>query len=541
MAELNFKNRTLYHGDNLDFLRGMNSETVHLIATDPPFNKNRDFHATPDSLAQGASFSDRWSWERDVHEEWTDSIIDDWPAVWEVIIAARAAYGDDMGAFLCWLGVRLMEMHRVLRPDGSIYLHCDPTAGHYIKGMLDAIFGWKNFRNEIVWRRIKAGKQSQHKSIRFGANTDSIFFYVKSSKAEFTPYRDLTEDEVLAKFPLTDEAGQRYYDDSSHIFRPAALGDRPNLCYEWRGFKNPNPSGWTMTKERLEEEYQKGNFVILPTGKLQRRKYHRDHRGIKLPNLWDDISNIGRRERTGYPTQKPLALYERIIQASSNEGDIVLDPFCGCATTTIAAERLGRQWVGMDIWNEAHPVTLKRLAEEGMVTAASEHNQMFPHLVHYETAPPVRTDDNEMAAPTLKLKIQRPVEPWQKLTHKQMVRVLAFAQQSNGGVICAGCGRVLEVEFMQLDHITPKVDRGENHILNRILLCGPCNRRKRDNLTLRGLLRENRKKTVGWMKDESLAKLVQEIAREKAEWIRDHFDSEDCQTLIKGDIPVTFR
>ena len=119
MAEPNFQNRTLYHGDNLDFLRGMNSETVHLIATDPPFNKNRDFHATPDSLAAGARFRDRWSWERDVHEEWTDNIKDDWPAVWEVIDAARAAYGDDMGAFLCWLGVRLMEMHRVLRADGS--------------------------------------------------------------------------------------------------------------------------------------------------------------------------------------------------------------------------------------------------------------------------------------------------------------------------------------------------------------------------------------------------------------------------------------
>ena len=151
MAEPNFQNRTLYHGDNLDFLRGMNSETVHLIATDPPFNKNRDFHATPDSLAAGARFRDRWSWERDVHEEWTDNIKDDWPAVWEVIDAARAAYGDDMGAFLCWLGVRLMEMHRVLRADGSLYLHIDHTAHAYVKCMLDAIFGRKNFRNEIVW------------------------------------------------------------------------------------------------------------------------------------------------------------------------------------------------------------------------------------------------------------------------------------------------------------------------------------------------------------------------------------------------------
>ncbi len=473
MAELNFKNRTLYHGDNLDFLRGMNSETVHLIATDPPFNKNRDFHATPDSLAKGASFKDRWSWERDVHEEWTDSIIDDWPDVWEVITAARAAYGDDMGAFLCWLGVRLMEMHRVLRPDGSIYLHCDSTASHYIKGMLDAIFGWKNFRNEIVWR---IGWVSGFKTQKRGwiRNHDTILYYVKSKAAQ-------------AKF----------------------------------------------NKE----------YIPYPPGYVRRDGKPPKGKGIPIEDTWncsagDVLDSIMiksfSKEKTGYPTQKPLALYERIIKASSNEGDIVLDPFCGCATTTIAAERLGRQWVGMDIWNEAHPVTLKRLAEEGMVTADSEHKQMFPHIVHYETAPPVRTDDNEMAAPTLELRIQRPVEPWQRLTHKQMVRVLAFAQQSNGGVICAGCGRVLEVEFMQLDHITPKADRGENHILNRILLCGPCNRRKRDNLTLRGLLRENRKKTVGWMKDEDMAKLIQEHAREKAEWVRDHFDSAECQALIKG-------
>ena len=152
MATPNFANRTLYHGDNLPFLRGMNSGTVHLIATDPPFNKGRDFHATPDSLAAGARFEDRWRWDKDVHPDWVDAIQDDWPAVWQVIEAARAAAGDDMAAFLAWLGVRLMEMHRVLRDDGSLYLHCDPTASHYLKALLDAIFGTQNFRNEIIWR-----------------------------------------------------------------------------------------------------------------------------------------------------------------------------------------------------------------------------------------------------------------------------------------------------------------------------------------------------------------------------------------------------
>ena len=471
MAEANFKNRTLYHGDNLAFLRGMNSETVHLIATDPPFNKNRDFHATPDSLAKGARFKDRWSWERDVHEEWTDSIIDDWPAVWEVIIAARAAYGDDMGAFLCWLGVRLMEMHRILRPDGSLYLHIDHTAHAYVKTLLDAIFGRKNFRNEIVWGYEKP--RSSKKVWR--RNHDILLFYTKREKYTFNPQRMPTLD---GRFEMR------------------------------KPFKRPDGSVW-----------------------------HPKEPGKQAGDWWYDIPSFATRmtakERTGYPTQKPLALYERIIKASSNEGDIVLDPFCGCATTPIAAERLKRQWVGMDIWDGALEQVQNRLARDTILRFDDEHHVTLPQ-VHYETAPAIRTDDNEMAAPTLKLRIQRPVEPWQKLTHKQMLRVLASAQQSSDGVICAGCGRVLEVEFMQLDHITPKAGRGENHILNRILLCGPCNRRKRDNLTLPGLLRENKKKTVDWMKDESMAKLVQEHAREKAEWVRYNFDSEACQALIAG-------
>ena len=143
---------------------GLNSNSIHLVATDPPFNKGRDFHATPGSLASGARFQDRWSWDDDVHPKWKDQIQDDWPAVWFVIEAAEMAYGQDMAAFLCWLGVRIIEMHRILRDDGSLYLHCDPTASHYIKAMLDAIFEKKNFRNEIVWCYTGPGV-SQHAPI----------------------------------------------------------------------------------------------------------------------------------------------------------------------------------------------------------------------------------------------------------------------------------------------------------------------------------------------------------------------------------------
>ena len=157
----------------------MNSETVHLIATDPPFNKNRDFHATPDSLARGARFSDGWSWERDVHEDWVDSIKDDSPAVWSVIESTRVSYGDDMAAFLCWLGVRLMEMHRVLRDDGSIYLHCDPTASHYIKVLMDGIFSAGNFRSEITWKRTGAHSDGRQGRRQYGRIHDILLYYTR--------------------------------------------------------------------------------------------------------------------------------------------------------------------------------------------------------------------------------------------------------------------------------------------------------------------------------------------------------------------------
>lgn len=258
-----------------------------------------------------------------------------------------------------------------------------------------------------------------------------------------------------------------------------------------------------------------------------------------MPDWWTDIAPIKRKgkgqesESTGYPTQKPLALYERIITTSTNEGDIVLDPFCGCATTPIAAERLKRRWVGMDIWDGAREQVIDRLSRDTILRTDENHHVALPQ-VHYETAPPSRTDDNEIAAPVLRLKIQRPVLPWEEIRHKGMMNILTAAQSNMFGVVCAGCGRVLEREFMQLDHILPKAEGGANHILNRVLLCGPCNRRKRNYLTLAGLRRENKKKAVGWMKDETEAKRAQGKALEKAEWVRDYFHTRECQDLIRG-------
>ena len=320
----NWRNRTLFHGDNLGFLRAMNSESVDLIATDPPFNKSKDFHATPDSLAAGASFQDRWSWEKDVHQDWVDQITDDYPRLMEAIESARYAHSDGMGAFMCFMAVRLLEMHRVLKLTGSVYLHCDPTASHYLKAVMDAIFGYRSFRNEIIWCYKSGGRGKKH----FPKKHDVVLWYSKHHKEYVFNYDavSLPRDTSTMHEPvLFDEDGRQYQ----------------------RNFKNG-------------KEY----------------RYYLD-KGVLPDDWWIDIQaeNPASKKRTGYPTQKPLDLYERFIKASSNEGDIVLDPFAGCATTLVAAERLKRQWIGIDIWDSAKEVVLLRLEQEGLIDEGSDGSE----------------------------------------------------------------------------------------------------------------------------------------------------------------------
>ncbi len=485
----NWQNRTLFHGDNLKFMQAMNSESVDLIATDPPFNKGKDFHATPDSLAAGAKFQDRWSWEKDVHQEWVDQIKDDYPFLMEAIESARYAHSDGMGAYMCFMAVRLLAMHRVLKPTGSIYLHCDQTANHYLKAVMDAIFGYKNFRNEIVWRRNESGaKGSQHAANSWGINVDYLLFYANTNKIVFQPrvVKNFNEEEIKRRFPKTDSAGERY-NTKMTAWRSPSMGARPNLCYEFHGIKPPYQSGWRLSRKRMEEEYTKGNIVLV-NGKLERRSYAKDYTGVSPGNLWTDTELLlpaQSYERTGYPTQKPLALYERIIKASSNEGDIVLDPFSGCATTCVAAERLGRQWAGIDIWDKAHETVVNRL-----------HNEvgLFGD-VKYTKELPVRTDDGETATPFLRVK-ERIREPeGQRMSRAEMYEFLLTQHSPK----CQGCDRTFDdPRYLELDHNTPRSDGGINHISNRILLCGPCNRAKSNTYTLSGLRRHNKKN--GWMR-----------------------------------------
>ena len=473
----NFSNRTLYHGDNLPFLRGMDSETVDLVATDPPFNKSKDFHATPDSLAKGARFSDRWSWDKDVHPEWVDSIKDDYPGVWAVIEAARAAHGDDMAAFLCWLGVRIMELHRVLKPTGSLYLHIDHTAHAYAKALMDGIFGKANFRNAIVWRSTSAHSDSK----RFGMNTETLLFYTKGDTWTWNPLYEPYDEKYEARFRYKDPDGRRWSDYDLTAKGLAGGGYE----YTYKG----KTELWRVPLVTMKQLDAEARLHFTKSGGIRRKRYLDEMPGRPVQQLWADIDPINSQaeERTGYPTQKPLALYERIIKASSNLGDVVLDPFCGCATTPIAAERLGRQWVGMDIWDGAIEQVRQRM---------EDNRQLLGDIptIHYVTESPVRTDTGQEAAPTLILKLQIPEPPGPRMSHADMRAVLI----QNEGLVCKGCLRKFDDErYLELDHNVPRSDGGINHISNRMLLCGPCNRAKSNTLTLSGLRRLN--KQNGWM------------------------------------------
>ena len=468
MPERNFENRTLFHGDNLNFLKGINSGTVNLIATDPPFNKSKDFHATPDSLAAGASFTDRWHWDTDVHQEWVDEIQDDFPGVWQAIENGRINHSLSMAAFLCWLGVRLIQMHRVLADDGSIYLHIDHTAHAYAKSLMDAIFDHRNFRNEIIWHYYN--KMHDRRKRLHPAATDTILFYVKNAKSKFT-FHQLTEQrEKPVRQLVRRKVNGRMVN---------ARDDDGKLMYQ------------TKTDRTLSNVW-------------------------RIPML-----QPASKERKGYPTQKPLELYKRIIMASSNPGDVVLDPFCGCATTPVAADLLDRQWIGADIWDGAYNLVKQRLEGIGLTSDAENDTRLVTWGdIIYTKTPPVRTDetDDDPDVPDLVLRPTRVKAKWELLTHAEMREILAQAQANGDNVICAGCGIALPLRYMQLDHNLPRKDGGENVITNRILLCGPCNLTKSASRTLSGLRDFNR--VEGFMANRDMAEIASSKARDAAERCR---------------------
>lgn len=356
-----WKNK-LYFGDNLVILREhIADESIDLVYLDPPFNSNATYNVLfgeksgAKSSAQITAFDDTWHWSIEAEAAFKELVTTAPTKLVELMGALRAFLGQsDMMAYLTMMALRLVELHRVLKPTGSLYLHCDPTASHYLKLTLDAIFGPQHFRNEILWKRSTPRGNASRK---FAVACDSLLFYVRSDSATWhNVYGEYRPEYVAKYYSLKDSTGRP--------FQPTSLlGHRGvNPEYEWRGLIKP----WRYPKHRLEELDKEGLIYWPPKGGVPRfKRYLEDQKGQPIQSLWVDIPpvNSQARERLGYPTQKPEALLERIIKASSNEGDLILDPFCGCGTTIAAAEKLKRRWIGIDITHLAINLMIHRLQD----------------------------------------------------------------------------------------------------------------------------------------------------------------------------------
>lgn len=358
----------LYYGDNLDILRRyIADESVDLIYLDPPFNSNQAYNVIfaeengSGSGAQIQAFDDTWHWTMETAALFHETVETGGIRVAETLRAFRNMLGEtDMMAYLANMAPRLVELRRVLKPTGSIYLHCDPTASHYLKVLMDAVFGVDAMRNEIIWQR---SQPKGHAATRFSNAHDVLLFYARSDQAPFQPQHGPYDDEYVERFyrHVEEETGRRYRLDN--LANPNK--NRPNLTYEF-----PPGSGvvrvWRWTEDRMTKAWKEGRVVLPPRGKVVAYKRYLDEMPGRLAtDVWTDIEHLhgSNQETLGYPTQKPEALLERIISASSNEGDVVLDPFCGCGTTVVVAQRLRRRWIGIDITHLAVNLMRYRLLD----------------------------------------------------------------------------------------------------------------------------------------------------------------------------------
>ena len=358
-----WKNK-LYFGDNLDILREyVPDESVDLIYLDPPFNSNATYNVLfkeasgEGSAAQIHAFDDTWHWNIESERAYREVVTDGPRRLADLLQAMRSFLGqNDMMAYLTMMAHRMVELHRVLKPTGSIYLHCDPTASHYLKLLMDAVFGVNNYRNEIGWVR-----SLPHGNVRqiFGRSRDTILFYVKSQNAIWNrSFREHRPEYISQFYRYTEPGTDRRYRLVSCI-NPNP--NRPNLTYEWHG----NTRVWKWTRERMQKAHDDGLLVYSKNGIPSYKNYLDEMQGVPMQDTWADIPPLmgSSNERLGYPTQKPEALLERIILASSNEGDLVLDPFCGCGTAVAVAERLGRRWIGIDVTHLAVSLMKSRLRD----------------------------------------------------------------------------------------------------------------------------------------------------------------------------------
>ena len=393
-------NRHIFVKDNLEVLRAFDSESVDLIYLDPPFNSNKDYNAPIGSDSAGAHFKDRWTLQ-DTDVSWWGELADKHPSLYSAIHAVGVVNGNRDKSYLIYMAMRLLEMKRVLKSTGSIYLHCDQTMSHSLKLVMDSIFEKKHFKNEIVWYY---GERQNPKLKCYNKKHDTILFYTKSVKYTFN----------MQFIPYSKEYIKKFFNkkDSKGVYTSSYGGK----------------------------------------GKPRYKRYLHECKGIAIDTLFIGIKMIGNlgmtKERVGYPTQKPVALLERIIKASSNEGDLVLDPFCGCATTCIASEKLNRRWIGIDLSPKAGELVNLRLKKE--LGYGGQQSFGFLNNVHIKTSLPIRN------AP----------KP------SKNIKWLLFGQQEGR---CNGCKVLFEFRHFHKDHIIPKAKGGQDTDRNLQLLCGSCN------------------------------------------------------------------
>lgn len=353
---------TIWTGDNLAVMQGMEDGSVDLIYLDPPFNTNRDYAAREGTKAEGARFTDTW---RVADPELMASIEAEHPRIWHVLMVSRNANDK---SYLGYMAVRLMEMKRLLKPTGSIYLHCNAKMNQYLRVLMDVVFGHGKFMNEITWKRSLGGNSLCMR--RYCSESDTILFYAGPKATWNQPKRPLTEDVINTWYNKTDADGRRY---TAHDLTCRKDGYR----YEFLG----ETKTWRYKKEKMEELYEQGLILRKSTkpGVAGLKRYLDESDGAVIGDIWTDIPLIPRssKERVGYPTQKPVALLERIIKASSNKGDVVFDPFCGSGTTLVAAEKLEREWVGIDVSEVATRIAGERMAE---------HQGLFGNVIYRRLA-----------------------------------------------------------------------------------------------------------------------------------------------------------
>ena len=428
------KNRTIFTGDNLEIMRGLPDSMVDLIYLDPPFNSKHNYAAPIGSKAAGAAFKDTWTLD-DVDVAWWGEIQESNPALYAVLDAAKHAGGKSAMSYLIYMGIRMLEMHRILKDTGSLYLHCDPAMSHYLKAAIDAIFGSRNFRNEIHWQRNSAHSDGR----RYGRITDIILFYSKSRSyvwnVVYTPY---DEDYLNRAYRYSDGRG-RYSSSDMTAESLAGGGYQYEFLGHHRVWKYPEVTMHNLERDGMIHHPKK------PDGLPRKKTYLDTSKGVPLQDIWTDIGKVAGDEDLEYPTQKPLALLKRIIQASSNKGDMVLDPFCGCATACSAAEILDRRWVGIDISAKAVDLLKDRLVREA---GLDRYTKGAGILIH-------RTDI-----------------PRRGGRRSPCIKNILYGKQEGH---CALCGMHFEIRHMDTDHKIPDSKGGPDSDDNLQLLCHHCN------------------------------------------------------------------